>query len=232
MINIIEEFRQYKNEENAEKQAAYLRHQFEFIGLKTPERRLLAKDFLKEKKADRQIDWELVFEFWNLPEREFQYLTLDYLHQMKKWVIFDDMEKIKKLTVSKSWWDTVDALDELVGHLLLTGRKQATENDSTAYEQVKTLVKEWAQAENFWIRRIAIDCQLSFKNQTDLELLSYNIEKNLLGSSFADEFFITKAIGWALRDLAKTNSAWVIKFIEEHENKMAKLSIREASKHL
>ena len=232
MINIIEEFRQYKNEENAEKQAAYLRHQFEFIGLKTPERRLLAKDFLKEKKADRQIDWELVFEFWNLPEREFQYLALDYLHQMKKWVIFDDMEKIKKLTVSKSWWDTVDALDELVGQLLLTGRKQATENDSTAYEQVETLVKEWAQAENFWIRRIAIDCQLSFKNQTDLELLSYNIEKNLLGSSFADEFFITKAIGWALRDLAKTNSAWVIKFIEEHENKMAKLSIREASKHL
>ena len=232
MINIIEEFRQYKNEENAEKQAAYLRHQFEFIGLKTPERRLLAKDFLKEKKADRQIDWELVFEFWNLPEREFQYLALDYLHQMKKWVIFDDMEKIKKLTVSKSWWDTVDALDELVGHLLLTGRKQATENDSTSYEQVKTLVKEWAQAENFRIRRIAIDCQLSFKNQTDLELLSYNIEKNLLGSSFADEFFITKAIGWALRDLAKTNSAWVIKFIEEHENKMAKLSIREASKHL
>ena len=232
MINIIEEIRQHKNEENAEKQAAYLRHQFEFIGLKTPERRLLAKDFLKEKKADRQIDWELVFEFWNLPEREFQYLALDYLHQMKKWVIFDDMEKIKKLTVSKSWWDTVDALDELVGQLLLTGRKQATENDSTAYEQVKTLVKEWAQAENFWIRRIAIDCQLSFKNQTDLELLSYNIEKNLLGSSFADEFFITKAIGWALRDLAKTNSAWVIKFIEEHENKMAKLSIREASKHL
>lgn len=232
MINIIEEFRQYKNEENAEKQAAYLRHQFEFIGLKTPERRLLAKDFLKEKKADKQIDWELVFEFWNLPEREFQYLALDYLHQMKKWLIFDDMEKIKKLTVSKSWWDTVDALDELVGHLLLTGRKQATENDSTAYEQVKTLVKEWAQAENFWVRRIAIDCQLSFKNQTDLELLSYNIEKNLLGSSFADGFFITKAIGWALRDLAKTNSAWVIKFIEEHENKMAKLSIREASKHL
>lgn len=232
MINIIEEFRQHKNEENAEKQAAYLRHQFEFIGLKTPERRLLAKDFLKEKKGDKQIDWELVFEFWNLPEREFQYLALDYLHQMKKWLIFDDMEKIKKLTVSKSWWDTVDALDELVGHLLLTGRKQATENDSTAYEQVKSLVKEWAQAENFWLRRIAIDCQLSFKNQTDLELLSYNIEKNLLGSSFADEFFITKAIGWALRDLAKTNSAWVIKFIEEHENKMAKLSIREASKHL
>ena len=232
MINIIEEIRQHKNEENAEKQAAYLRHQFEFIGLKTPERRLLAKDFLKEKKADKKIDWKLVFEFWNLPEREFQYLALDYLHQMKKWLIFDDMEKIKKLTVSKSWWDTVDALDELVGQLLLTGRKQATENDSTAYEQVKTLVKEWAQAENFWIRRIAIDCQLSFKNQTDLELLSYTIEKNLLGSSFADEFFITKAIGWALRDLAKTNSAWVIKFIEEHENKMAKLSIREASKHL
>ncbi len=232
MINIIEEFRQHKNEENAEKQAAYLRHQFEFIGLKTPERRLLAKDFLKEKKQSKEIEWDFVFELWNLPEREFQYLAIDYLHQMKKWLIFDDMEKIKKLTVSKSWWDTVDALDELVGHLLLTGRKQATENDSTAYEQVKTLVKEWAQAENFWIRRIAIDCQLSFKNQTDLELLSYNIEKNLLGSSFADEFFITKAIGWALRDLAKTNSAWVIKFIEEHENKMAKLSIREASKHL
>lgn len=97
MINIIEEFRQHKNEENAEKQVVYLRHQFEFIGLKTPERRLLAKDFLKEKKGDKQIDWELVFEFWNLPEREFQYLALDYLHQMKKGLIFDDMEKIKKI---------------------------------------------------------------------------------------------------------------------------------------
>ena len=231
-MKIIEEFRQNKNAENAEKQAAYLRHQFEFIGLKTPERRLLAKDFLKEKKQDKIIDWDFVFELWDLPEREFQYLAIDYLHQMKKWLSFADLEKIKKLALSKSWWETVDSLDELVGHLLLTSRKNKDEDGGIAYEQVSSLVKNWAEAENFWLRRIAIDCQLTFKEKTDLDLLAFNIEKNLAGSLFADEFFITKAIGWALRDLAKTNVSWVTKFIKQNESKMAKLSIREATKHL
>lgn len=95
MVNIIEEFRKNKNLENAEKQAAYLRHQFEFIGLKTPERRLLGKEFIKEKKQSKEIEWDFVFELWNLPEREFQYLAIDYLHQMKKWLTFADLAKTK-----------------------------------------------------------------------------------------------------------------------------------------
>ena len=209
MVNIIEEFRKNKNLENAEKQAAYLRHQFEFIGLKTPERRLLGKEFIKEKKQSKEIEWDFAFELWNLPEREFQYLAIDYLHQMKKWLTFSDLAKIKKLTISKSWWDTVDSLDELVGFILMASRAKLVEDEGLAYERVSKLVKEWAQDENFWVRRIAIDCQLSLKEKTDLELLSYNIEQNLAHSPFADEFFINKAIGWALRDLAKTNPRWV-----------------------
>lgn len=232
MVNIIEEFRKNKNLENAEKQAAYLRHQFEFIGLKTPERRLLGKEFIKEKKQSKEIEWDFAFELWNLPEREFQYLAIDYLHQMKKWLTFADLAKIKKLTISKSWWDTVDSLDELVGFILMASRAKLVEDEGLAYERVSQLVKEWAQDENFWVRRIAIDCQLSLKEKTDLELLSYNIEQNLAHSPFADEFFINKAIGWALRDLAKTNPRWVQEFIGRHEKEMAKLSIREATKHL
>ncbi len=103
----------------------------------------------------------------------------------------------------------MDSLDELVGFILMASRAKLVEDEGLAYERVSQLVKEWAQDENFWVRRIAIDCQLSLKEKTDLELLSYNIEQNLAHSPFADEFFINKAIGWALRDLAKTNPRWV-----------------------
>ncbi|MGF2059466.1 DNA alkylation repair protein, partial [Enterococcus innesii] len=77
-----------------------------------------------EKKLDAKVDWPTVWALWYLPEREFQYLALDYLRKMKKYLQASDLEKIKKLALSKSWWDTVDSLDELVGFLLLQERSQ------------------------------------------------------------------------------------------------------------
>ena len=87
---------------------------------------------------------------------------------------------------------------------------------------------EWSQDENIWVRRVAIDHQLLFKEKTDEELLGKIIQNNL-GSK---EFFINKAIGWSLRDYSKTNPQWVAGFIEEHREKLAPLSIREGSKYL
>lgn len=239
MIDIVEKFRAQANPQTAAAQAAYMRNQFEFIGLKTPERRELSKNFLSEKIRSNQIDWPMVWALWYLPERDFQYLACDYLVKMKKYLQFSDMEKIKKLAVTKSWWDTVDNLDELVGALLLPkkdkkGREITDENFSEQgqREKILTEIKNWASDENFWVRRLAIDCQLTFKEKTDTELLKFVIEQNLVGSQFADEFFINKAIGWALRDFSKSNPVWVKNFLHEHEEKMAKLSLREASKYL
>ena len=215
-MKIVEDFRAHADTEKAKKQEAYLRDQFKFLGLSTPVRRELSKSFLKEKAEEKIIDWQLVNRLWSEEEREFQYLACDYLRKMKKYLDATDLHKIYQLATTKSWWETVDSLDELVGYLLLSAKIKT--------EDILT----WSLDENFWIRRIAIDCQLGFKEATDTELLSAVIHNNL-GSK---EFFINKAIGWALRDYSKTNPKWVACFLAENEEKLANLSLREASKYL
>ncbi len=87
---------------------------------------------------------------------------------------------------------------------------------------------DWSLDEDFWLRRIAIDHQLLQKEKTDIVLL----EKILVNNLNQTEFFITKAIGWSLRDYSKTNPHWVRDFLRKYRHQMASLSIREASKYL
>ena len=213
---LYEEMIQHKNEEQAQKMSKYMLNKFEYIGIKTPERREIFKNFFKEYKNEEKIDWEFVNKCWENKYREFQYVAADYLKNMKDKLTIDDIPKLKRLILKKSWWDTIDNLDMTIGALAL--------KDSN----VNKILLEWSLDENIWLRRIAIDHQLLRKEKTDTELLE-KILKNNLGQA---EFFINKAIGWALRDYSKTNSEWVKNFIEENKEKMAKLSIKEASKYL
>ena len=87
---------------------------------------------------------------------------------------------------------------------------------------------EWSRDEDFWLRRIAIEHQLLQKEETDVQLL----EQILINNLNQTEFFINKAIGWALRDYSKTNPDWVLEFIEKYKDKLSKLSIKEGSKYL
>ena len=96
------------------------------------------------------------------------------------------------------------------------------------YPKVNDIILQWSTDENIWLRRIAIDHQILRKEKTDTELLG-KIIKNNFGQT---EFFINKAIGWALRDYSKTNPKWVRDFIEKNKDKMAKLSIKEGSKYI
>nr|WP_267130235.1 DNA alkylation repair protein [Lactococcus hodotermopsidis] len=196
--------------------AKYMRNQFNYLGIKTPERREIAKDFLREKAKESEIDWLLVTKLWAQDYREFQYLATDYLKKVQKQLTFKDLPKLYQLAISKSWWDLVDSLDEHVGYIV--------KHDATC----KAVMRDWSLDDNFWIRRIAIDYQLGFKQATDTALLAEIIQNNL-GST---EFFINKAIGWALRDYSKMNPEWVSHFIEKNNKKMAKLSIEEGSKYL
>ena len=213
---LYEEMIQHKNEEQAQKMSKYMLNKFEYIGIKTPERREIFKNFFKEYKNEEKIDWEFVNKCWENRYREFQYIAADYLKNMKDKLTIDDIPKLKRLILKKSWWDTIDNLDMTIGALAL--------KDSN----VNKILLEWSIDENIWLRRIAIEHQLLRKEKTNTELLE-KILKNNLGQT---EFFINKAIGWALRDYSKTNPEWVKNFIEKNRENMAKLSIKEASKYL
>ena len=213
---LYEEMIQHKNEEQAQKMSKYMLNKFEYIGIKTPKRRKIFKNFFKEYKNEEKIDWEFVNKCWENKHREFQYVAADYLKNMKDKLTIDDIPKFKQLILKKSWWDTIDNLDMTIGALAL--------KDSN----VNKILLEWSLDENIWLRRIAIDHQLLRKEKTNTELLE-KILKNNLGQA---EFFINKAIGWALRDYSKTNPEWVKNFIEKNRENMAKLSIKEASKYL
>ena len=207
---LYEEMIQHKNEEQARQMSKYMLNKFEYIGIKTPERRKIFKNFFKEYKNEEKIDWEFVNKCWENKYREFQYIAADYLKNMKDKLTRDDIPKLKQLILKKSWWDTIDNLDMTIGALAL--------KDSN----VNKILLEWSIDENIWLRRIAIDHQLLRKEKTNTELLEKVLENNL-GQA---EFFINKSIGWALRDYSKTNPEWVKNFIEKNKENMAKLSIK------
>lgn len=205
-----------KNQKNSEKMAAYMRNKFPFLGVPTPKRKELCTNYFKLAKKEKLIDWEFVDSCFENDYREMQYIAVDYLKNMQKFLTEKDISKIKKLIMTKSWWDTVDLINGIVGHIAL-------ENP-----QVNDILLLWSVNENIWLRRIAIDHQLSRKEKTDTELL----EKILVNNLHQKEFFINKAIGWSLRDYSKTNPDWVRGFITKYKDKMAQLSIKEASKYI
>ncbi|MDO4898020.1 MAG: DNA alkylation repair protein [Rothia sp. (in: high G+C Gram-positive bacteria)] len=197
---------------------AYMRNQFEFLGLPTPQRRALLKPFLTDAKKEAKttgIDKDFVEQCWAQSAREFQYNALDYLAAVKAHLQPADIPWLRSLIERKSWWDTIDRLDLLVGDVLWRHPDDQ-------------LILTWAKDENFWVRRVAIDHQRPRKVETNTALLEEIILLNL-GSK---EFFINKAIGWALREYSKANPAWVADFIDRHRSALAPLSVREGSKRL
>jgi len=207
--------RENENKEQAQKMSAYMKDRFIFAGIPKPKLKELIRPFLKETSKDK-LDWELVFGLWDSDFREAQYIALEYLQKHHKELVPDDIENLKRLITRKSWWETVDTIDSFVGEILL--------KDQT----LKDTVLDWANSDNIWLRRVAIDCQQEYKTDTDTDMLKKIIVANL-GS---DEFFINKAIGWSLRDYSKVNPVWVKTFVEEYRDKMAPLSIKEATKLL
>ena len=212
---LVKELKASANPDDVVAMKAYMKNKFEFLGVKTPARRKLTGAFFKQQ-TDSVIDWDFINEAWNNPYLELQYTALDYLEIRKKLLTPSDLPRLKKLAQTKSWWDTIDFLDRLVGSII------------ARFPETKATILSWSCDEDIWLRRLAIDHQLSRKEKTDTELL----EKILANNLGQPEFFINKAIGWALRDYSKTNPDWVRDFIERHRAAMAALSIREGSKYL
>ena len=194
----------------------YMKNKFEFFGVGASVRNEIWKPYFKEAKKTKKIDWDFIEICFKHDKTECQYTAAYYLKYMKKFLVEDDIPKLKELVLTKSWWDTVDILDKVIGSIIY--------NNKNLYP----IILEWSKDDNIWLRRVAIDHQLLRKENTDEQLL----EKILINNLNHKEFFVNKAIGWALRDYSKTNPQWARNFIEVHKENMASLSIREASKYL
>lgn len=214
-FELIEIMEKNTDSHKASQMEKYMKNNFRFLGIQSLKRRDISRPFLASLKKS-PLNWQLVSFLWEQPYREYQYIACDYLLLKKDELTIEDVISIKRLALDKSWWDTIDTLDKLIGTIAL---KHPELNDS---------LLDWSKDDNIWLRRIAIDHQRLRKKQTDTVLLEQIIVNNLNQT----EFFINKAIGWSLRDYSKTDPEWVRQFIETHRQDMAPLSIREASKYL
>lgn len=215
-LEIKQRFEFREDKENAAAMSKYMRNMFDFYGLPAPRRKEVYRDIIRSDKKERAVDRGFLDQCYDDEHREFQYLVYDYLLALKGCVSFDDIPKIKYYITTRSWWDTIDFLCKVIGDV------------GTRDPRVRDLMIEWSKNENIWLRRTAIEHQLGLKDKTDTDLLEKIIVNNL-GSG---EFFVNKAIGWALRDYAKIDQKYVKSFIDRHGDEMAGLSIKEASKYL
>ena len=216
LLDLITDLEENRNELLAESMSKYMQDKFRFLGVRGATRTEIYKKYFPDARKTKTIDWDFVENCWNKEEREFQYVVVYYLKAMQKFLKREDISKLKYLIVTKSWWDTVDLLAKVVGSLVIR---------IEGYDQI---MLEWSKDSNIWLRRVAILYQLSLKEKVDEKVLD-EILKNNLGDN---EFFINKAIGWALRDYSKFNPEWVTKFIGKNRENMANLSLREASKYI
>jgi 3-methyladenine DNA glycosylase AlkD len=194
----------------------YMRDQFEYLGIKSPQLEVLFRQIIHEQGLPSEKDLAPVIrELWELPAREYQYLAISILERMEKKLPSKAINTLEYMITHKSWWDTVDNISHIAGvHF-------------KRYPEVREkYLPKWRSSKNFWLRRTTLLFQLDYKEQTNFDLLRDLIRENL-GS---DEFFINKAIGWALRQYARVDPGAVKEFVER--TPLHLLSRREAMKHL
>ena len=198
---------------------AYMKHQFEYYGVKSPMRKEVLRSIWKEHKVLIQDNFrELTKLLWACDHRECKYFAMDILKKCKRNIDGKDIGFLEELITDGSWWDTVDFLSVHVGGEVF--RK--------APELIKPRTDKYLAGDNIWLIRLGILYQLSYGPETDTERL-FDILERSMGTK---EFFINKAIGWALRQYSKYNPNAVREFIEKNKQKMANLSIREGSKYI
>ncbi len=197
--------------------AAYMKNHFVFFGVKKPEREALTKSWIQERKKLPYADLEeIVLLLWDQPQREMQYIAIELMKASKIFRQEDSLTLLEKVITSKSWWDTVDLIASgMVGGYFLQFPERKTE-----------VALEWCNGKDLWLQRTSIIFQLTYRSRTDEDLLMSTILTHLESR----EFFLRKAMGWALRQYARTNPDFVIQFVNAHS--FSGLTVREALKHL
>ena len=196
---------------------AYLLNQFEFYGIKTPLRRKICKEFYKAHPVkDHNELSSIIKDCFAAPQRELHYFAIELLGYHHKLWSTKTIPLIEWMVTHQSWWDSVDSTNSFV----------ISKFFMKFPETIEITTSKWNNSSNQWLQRMSLLFQLTYKKKTNITLLSQYIENCQL----EEDFFIRKAIGWALRAYAYTDSKWVVQFIKAHPQ-LSNLSKREALKH-
>ncbi len=198
--------------------AAYMKDHFPYLGIKAGDRRQVQKPLLDELKgADAATLLAFAEACWAQPEREYQYVACDTIRKHVAVLGADDLGAVRRLIETKSWWDTVDSLAvHTVGSLVAAHPELADDMD------------RWIDDDDIWVARTAILHQLMYKDRTDDERLFAYCDARAADT----EFFVRKALGWALRQYARTDPEAVRVYVETNEELLSGLTKREALKHI
>ncbi len=209
------EFESNANPKIAAQQKAYMRNQFEYFGIKTPQRRELQKPFLSKEFLPKKSEaFQIVKILWQKPQRDYQHFAQELAFKYKKELEKEDIALFEFMILNKSWWDTIDFI----------APKLVNQYFKSFPEERDFYIKKWLESENMWLQRSAILFQLKDKEKIDTYLLTFIIQ-TLIPSK---EFFINKAIGWVLREYSRTNPSWVIDFVKKNEYQLSNLIKKEA----
>ena len=211
-------FAENSNPENAFAMAKYMRNHFSFFGIKTEERRLIFKDIWKGNKNEIAANpREIALQLFAKTQRELQYCAIEILiKQLKGNYKKDDIQLIEKLIITNSWWDSVDTIAKnILGEYLLEYPLET-----------EKVIERFSNSKNMWLNRSAILFQLGYKGKTNFDVLKSECKKH----KKSNEFFIQKAIGWALREYGKTNPEAVQNFVAS--TNLKPLSKKEALKNI
>lgn len=203
-------------------QQAYMKSELPYFGIGAPDLQRVLRPFLAAyAPADRAEHEATLRVLWDeVTHREEWYVALALARHRsaRPWLDPESLVLWRHLVVTGAWWDVVDVIAaHLVGAVLARHRREVT-----------PVIREWATDEDLWVRRTAVLCQLGSKQETDLDLLRHAIDSNIDDPSF----WLRKAIGWALREEARTDPDWVRAEVARHGDRMSGLSRREATKHL
>ncbi len=210
---VIEAFEFHADPIKAESMKKYLKYKFDSFGIKAPVRKEISKHFfIKSNLPDAKDISQIVHELWDQPQRELQYFAIELLRKYYKTSTANWIDLYEQLIVKKSWWDSVDGLAS--GNVGAHFRKFP--------EQMHYYTFRWMTSENMWLERTSIIFQLKYREHTDFELL----KSYIIPLSSSKEFFIQKAIGWALRQYSRTNPQAVENFVARQP--LSKLSYCEA----
>lgn len=215
---IVKAFSSHEDPSRAKGMSAYMKNRFPFLGISSPERRRLAQDALAGLPRPDEGDLAALARLcWERSEREYQYAAIDQLRKAAKRLSPDFLTELRWLIVTKSWWDSCDPLaGTVVGGVVMR------------FPQAVPLMEKWIGDENLWLRRAALLHQLKSKEACDQARLFRFCEVTMEEK----DFFIRKAIGWALRQHARIAPEEVTRFLLENRRGLSGLSFREAAKHL
>lgn len=207
----------HANEANAAPMKRYMKNRFEFLGIKTPDRRTLTRQFIqKHGLPARPTLLPTLHRLYAYPFREMHYTATELAEKVLKTPTESELAVVDFLLSHNQWWDTIDMVATKIVSAWMW------HNPSKRLE----VFSRWNESPDLWLNRTAILFQLKYREKTDLNLLQEALQRH----AASPEFFHRKAIGWALREYAKTDPEWVLEFVAT--NDLAPLSRRNALKNI